>query len=165
MAGNSKRVADSILKKAGMKATITETVVSITRFITSTQLTIDRITNEYLAFLSDDLKAMTAIRSALKDLENWAKKNCAKFNGDIALCLTDAPNKTKYVEINDQWYKVHLAPGRTTTKLDDVKIKEFMVESGIPPAKVAAIWKDATTETAGEPYVEVRKVKGPQVDN
>ena len=38
MAGNSKRVADSILKKAGMKATITETVVNITRFITSTQL-------------------------------------------------------------------------------------------------------------------------------
>ena len=68
MAGNSKKVADSILKKAGMKATITETVVSITRFITSTQLTIDRITNEYMAFISDDLKAMTAIRSALKDL-------------------------------------------------------------------------------------------------
>ena len=165
MAGNSKRVADSILKKAGMKATITETVVNITRFITSTQLAIDRITNEYLAFLSDDLKAMTAIRSALKDLENWAKKNCAKFNGDIALCLTDSPDKTKYVEINDQWFKVYLSPGRTTKSLDDVKIKEFMVEHGISPVKVAAIWKEATTEKTGEPYVEVRKVKGPQADD
>ncbi len=157
----SREAINSALEKSKLVTFITDIARKCDRFILNITLDMDRLWAD-TTLLANDLQRLTMIRASLKTVEKWAADQAKKFDGDIAINLAAFQDNKTTVQIDDRVLQVCLRPGRTTTRLDDIKVKEFMVSKGIPPEQVAKIWKQATTESTGLPFIEVREIKPKQ---